>query len=155
MKADLPGPDEASVSSPTGTEFVIRIGRTGVSRLTMWGGAPRAVSFMVTFARWLRGPRTWTVQVSMSVLLPGGRVLSEDLVSAHDASARADELADAIVSGAILFDAGRSGDACPQSGVWALESRPDVRVNLRRGDPLPTVDGSDGLWRLAQPFADR
>ncbi len=90
---------EEVITSPEGSSFMVRVGRTGVHR-----SVPTFVYAMlalVTLVRYpLRRERGWTVSVwPRNVFARPEVIFSEDFPSRPLAARRADEIADAIVNG--------------------------------------------------------
>jgi hypothetical protein len=82
-------------------------------------------------------------------------LVTEEFDASAEAIAWAKDLAETIADDRLVLDRAKTGDACPQSGVWEADGLDGVRVTLRRGDFLPPADEQTRSWSLAQPFDPR
>lgn len=44
----------------------------------------------------------------------------------------------------------RTGETCPESGVWKVEGSPSTTAPISEGNRVPPYDGRAVTWRLTQ-----
>lgn len=44
----------------------------------------------------------------------------------------------------------RTGEACPESGVWKVEGSPSTTAPIAKGNRMPPYDGKAVTWALIQ-----
>jgi hypothetical protein len=44
----------------------------------------------------------------------------------------------------------RTGEQCPESGLWKLADTPAVLIRFAKGETLPPYDGRPVIWQLAR-----
>ena len=44
----------------------------------------------------------------------------------------------------------RTGESCPESGVWKVEGTPSTTAPIAKGNRMPPYDGRAVIWRLAR-----
>lgn len=44
----------------------------------------------------------------------------------------------------------RTGDLCPESGVWKVESYPTTTAPIAKGNRMPPYSGQSVIWVLKQ-----
>lgn len=44
----------------------------------------------------------------------------------------------------------RTGEICPESGVWRVEGRPSTTAPIAKGNRMPPYEGKAVTWVLAQ-----
>ena len=44
----------------------------------------------------------------------------------------------------------RTGEVCPESGVWRVEGNPSTTAPIAKGDRMPPYKGKAVTWRLVQ-----
>lgn len=44
----------------------------------------------------------------------------------------------------------RTGEVCPESGVWEVVGTPSTTAPISRGNRMPPYDGKPVTWRLKQ-----
>lgn len=44
----------------------------------------------------------------------------------------------------------RTGEICPESGVWRVESYPSTTAPIAKGNRMPPYDGKSVVWVLIQ-----
>lgn len=42
----------------------------------------------------------------------------------------------------------RSGQRCPENGVWALQDQPSTQLSLSQANIFPPHDGKTANWKL-------
>jgi len=44
----------------------------------------------------------------------------------------------------------KTGEVCPESGVWAVVGTPSTTAPIAKGNRMPPYDGKAVTWRLIQ-----
>ncbi|HRH02376.1 MAG TPA: hypothetical protein PLN13_06215 [Bacteroidia bacterium] len=44
----------------------------------------------------------------------------------------------------------RTGETCPESGVWKVDGSPSTTAPISKGNKMPPYDGRAVTWRLVQ-----
>lgn len=44
----------------------------------------------------------------------------------------------------------RTGETCPESGVWKVEGSPSTTAPIAKGNRMPPYDGKAVIWVLTQ-----
>jgi len=44
----------------------------------------------------------------------------------------------------------RTGEVCPESGVWKVEGLPSTTAPIAQGNRMPPYDGKAVTWKLIQ-----
>lgn len=44
----------------------------------------------------------------------------------------------------------RTGEVCPESGVWKVEGTPSTTAPIAQGNRMPPYDGKAVTWKLIQ-----
>jgi hypothetical protein len=44
----------------------------------------------------------------------------------------------------------RTGESCPESGVWEVVGSPSTTAPIAKGNKMPPYDGKAVIWRLKQ-----
>ena len=44
----------------------------------------------------------------------------------------------------------KTGQTCPESGVWKVEGRPSTTAPIAKGNRFPPYDGKSVVWVLIQ-----
>jgi hypothetical protein len=102
MTFDGPFHREEIVTGADGTKYLVRVGRTGVHRLTPWGGS-QTILVLVTWLRWRQHEhKTWIVTARRRGIIIRPDFVSEEYPDRASAARRADEVAEAIVSAQLL-----------------------------------------------------
>lgn len=42
----------------------------------------------------------------------------------------------------------RTGERCPESGVWALQDQPNKKLSMHEGEIVPPHGDQDTSWKL-------
>lgn len=53
-------------------------------------------------------------------------------------------------SGVPLGTTARTGEICPESGVWEVVGTPSTTAPIAEGNRMPPYDGKAVTWRLKQ-----
>lgn len=44
----------------------------------------------------------------------------------------------------------RTGEVCPESGIWKVEGTPSTTAPIAKGNRMPPYDGKAVTWKLIQ-----
>lgn len=44
----------------------------------------------------------------------------------------------------------RTGELCPESGVWKVVGKPTTTAPIAKGNRMPPYDGNDVTWELIE-----